>query len=260
MKISSIRHDWPEPSGFTISRPNGWPDYTFLHFLSPVQLLCQGEIIDVKPGGCIFYSPDMPQWFCATGPLLHNWMHPEPALGLLLDTYGIPKNQVLYPENPGFISETLRRMETEYFSRNAFREAMLDSILEQFLIEFSRSVQHNASVVVPSLRTQEKLRNVRQEVLSNPEKQWTVEVMASLMNLSASRFHTLYKALFGSSPIQDVIYAKVNRARHMLLNNDNLSIAAVAELAGYNDPYHFIRQFKAITGMTPGTFRKNRQM
>lgn len=260
MKISSIRHDWPEQPGFTISRPQGWPDYTFLHFLSPVRLLSCGEIIEVRPGGCIFYSPKTPQWFCATGPLLHNWMHPEPAFGLLLEKYSIPQNQILYPENPGFISDALRQLETEYFSRNPFRDAMIECMLEHFLISFARATQHGTATIPLSPRTREKLRSIRQQVLSNPENPWTVETMASLMNLSVSRFHALYKALFGSSPMQDVIDARVNRSRHLLLNHDQLSISAIAELTGYHDPYHFIRQFKAVTGMTPGTFRKNRQM
>ena len=29
-----------------------------------------------------------------------------------------------------------------------------------------------------------------------------------------------------------------------------------AEQTGYNNPYHFIRQFKQIVGMTPGKIRK----
>ena len=30
----------------------------------------------------------------------------------------------------------------------------------------------------------------------------------------------------------------------------------LAEELGYNDQYHFIRQFKARTGLTPGLYRK----
>ena len=41
-----------------------------------------------------------------------------------------------------------------------------------------------------------------------------------------------------------------------LLADRELNMAQLAEKLGYNDQYHFIRQFKAMTGMTPGSYRK----
>jgi len=37
-----------------------------------------------------------------------------------------------------------------------------------------------------------------------------------------------------------------------MLERGDMTIAKVAELTGYTNQYHFIRQFKQITGKTPG--------
>jgi AraC-like DNA-binding protein len=53
----------------------------------------------------------------------------------------------------------------------------------------------------------------------------------------------------------EVINAKLEQAK-LLLTSTELPISAVAAETGYNEVYHFIRQFKKSTGMTPGAFRK----
>ena len=83
--------------------------------------------------------------------------------------------------------------------------------------------------------------------------------MAEMASLSPSRFHAVYKALYGTSPLQDMIEAKINYACSLLLTNESLTLPAIAELLGYNDQYHFIRQFKAVTGQTPGAYRKSQR-
>ena len=59
--------------------------------------------------------------------------------------------------------------------------------------------------------------------------------------------------------IGDVIEAKIEYAKSLLLSNKRYSLPLVAEMLGYNDQFHFSRQFRKETGMTPGQFRKENQ-
>ena len=86
---------------------------------------------------------------------------------------------------------------------------------------------------------------------------WTVEEMAKMASLSPSRFHAVYKLLFGCAPMQDVIRAKMDLAKTILLMEDKPTLSQVAERLGYKNAQHFIVQFKAATGMTPGSYRRN---
>lgn len=257
MIVQKIRHDWPENAGFLISRPQGLQEYTFLHFLTPVTIRIGDALIEAHPGACIFYSPGTAQWFYSSVPLVHNWMHADSAMSSLLQQYNIPEDTLLYPSSTDFISELFHQMEVENLSELPYRQPLSDLLLQQFLILFSRDIHGNTAACSLAPRTRETLKHIRQQILSFPEKPWTVQSMAALAHLSTSRFHTLYRHLFGTSPMQDVISARINRAKHYLAQTQH-PISAVAELSGYSDPYHFIRQFKTITGLTPGKFRKNR--
>ena len=75
MEITDIRHDWPEKAGFTLVRPTGIEIYTFLHFMNSVEIEINREKVTVRPGACIFYAPDEPQWFHSDSNLTHNWAH-----------------------------------------------------------------------------------------------------------------------------------------------------------------------------------------
>ena len=257
MLIQSIRHDGPERSGFVLERPKGCHDYTFLHFLTPVKLLVGGQIVSVKPGGCIFYSPDTPQWFRCEDSLLHNWAHFYPELAEKLAEYGLPVNQVLYPKDSEFISEIFRVLEAELLGARPYRTQRLQCQTEEFLLRLARALKEDSTTVLS--RTENKrLLHVRDHILSHLERQWTVKEMAELLPLSASRFHAVYKAQFGTSPGRDLQEARVIKAKSLLLAERDWPLSRVAESTGFTDPYQFIRQFKTVTGLTPGAWRKKR--
>lgn len=254
MLLTRVRHKWPEAKGFQLIRPKGYPEYTFLHFLTPVTLHLGNTSVEVKAGGCILFPPGMPQFFTAASALVHDWFHATAELGVFLEQYGLPQGQVFYPAEDAFITELLQKMELEYFSEHKHKEALLNGYLQELLILLDRKI----STAPPPLKHTELLhmREMRQRILSDPKHRWTVEEMAALVGLSTSRFHAVYKALFGIAPMQDLIEARVESAKNRLLLQPETSLAEIADVLGYNDQFHFIRQFRKETGMTPGQFRK----
>lgn len=257
--ITKIRHDWPEKAGFFISRPNGAKDYTFLHFITSVQINLGVKTVTTTPGACIFYKPSTPQWFYSENDMVHNWMHCTGELGDLLHEYKIPCDELLYPDNTSYISDIFYKLEAEHSSENQDKEKLMNSYLNEFLIMLSRSIHGNPTAEQIDRGLQAKMRSARQFVLSHPERDWTVAEMATIASLSASRFHAVYKTMFASSPMRDLISARIDYAKSLLLSDGEKSVSQIAEKSGYNDQYHFIRQFKAVIGKTPGAYRKNKR-
>ena len=72
---------------------------------------------------------------------------------------------------------------------------------------------------------------------------------------SAGYFGELVKTETGRNA-KDFINDRLLRAAKQLLADDSLSIASVSERLGFEYPQHFVRFFKARTGMTPSQFRK----
>lgn len=260
MQIESVRHDWPEAAGFTISRPSGYPLYTFLHLQTPISIEIDGKIINTRPGACIFIAPGVPQYFYASDPLIHNWIHIDADLGIWLQKYGLPENRLFYPNETDFISQLFQKIEAEHFGDNPHKEALLEHYLHSFLILLSRSLQG----VVPPIEAHQpeklQMRAIRKSILSQPGKHWTVAEMADMAAMSVSRFHIAYKAYFGTSPIQDVKEAKLRFAMTLLCTRMDLSVFQIAQELGYENACHFIRIFKATYGISPGEYRKTLKM
>ena len=257
MQIYSIRHDWPEKAGFLISRPQGHRLYTFLHFQQPIQIMTGRSVITARPGACIFYKPGTPQWFHSETDIVHNWAHFTGDLSSKLEAYQIPQDTLLYPRDCSFISDLFRLLELEHFSENLHKEALMEHLTEEFLLRFARGLSGTQVAPPSNYREKAQLRNIRQQILSSPETKWTVAQMAEQLHLSVSRFHAVYKGHFGTSPMHDLIDARIARAKTLLLTGRELDMVQLAEQLGYNDQYHFIRQFKSHTGQTPGAYRRN---
>ena len=255
MYIRRIQYNWRGQAGSVISAPVKHY-YNLFHFPTPVEIRVGEELVKTRPNACIISKPWEPRWFFFAADTTINWMHNDASIEVLLNKYEIPVGQVFYPENPGFLADQFQKMFREFHSNAPHREELLDAYVEELLIKLSRSV-HQANTAVPlSSHERKNLLRLRLELVDNPQKQWTVAQMAQQVSLSPSRFHAVYKAMFDISPMADVINAKIDRAKTLLIMDEKIGILEISERLGYSNQYHFIRQFKAATGMTPGQYRK----
>lgn len=82
----------------------------------------------------------------------------------------------------------------------------------------------------------------------------TVDVLAAQACLSASAFSRAFRDLTGQPPYQYVKTKRMERAR-LLLDDGRLGVADVAHAVGYTNVSHFIREYRARFGITPGKAR-----
>lgn len=251
--ITRARHAWPEAQGFTINRPFGMKEYTFLRFHGSVKLRLRDRIIDTPPGAFIFFSQDTPQWFQSPQPLVHDWMHMLGAVPESLEAAGLEPDRLYVPANGQFVTAIIREIEFELLSQQEPSE-LPELKYRELLIKLSREVQRGSTA--PALRPEVKarLRQVRNEIFSRLDRNWTVKEMSELAYLSPSRFHTLYRTAFGISPVDDLIRARIDTAKTRLCSTDE-TVAHLSEQLGYRNVTHFCRQFKSLTGLTPMEYR-----
>ncbi len=99
---------------------------------------------------------------------------------------------------------------------------------------------------------------LRTEIYTRPGDDWSIKAMTGRLLLSPSHFQTLYKSFFGVSPAADVINARIDAAKDMLIDNYDCSIDEIAAACGYNSTVHFSRQFKQYVGVSPYKYRKTK--
>jgi AraC-like DNA-binding protein len=141
----------------------------------------------------------------------------------------------------------LGRMESRPADQSAANSADVARLMALILTE--RSAQFAA---LPGLAPVERVVLALREGLARP---WRIGEMARLAELSPSQLHRLFRRKFGLTPMNWLRAERINAAKRMLTGPDR-PIAAVAEAVGYPDPYHFSRDFRALTQRSPSLFRQ----
>jgi len=89
---------------------------------------------------------------------------------------------------------------------------------------------------------------------------YRVAELASSVNLSPSRFAHLFRRQTGEiKSVMDMLNKIRMRVAKKLLETSSLSIAEIAEEAGFNHPFYFSRQSAAFYGKPPALFREHLQ-
>lgn len=253
MQIQRIRHNWHENAGFTLNRLGGAGEYVLIHFQNAVELFFDDQWHDAPAGTLIVFAPHTPHRIISRTPLLHDWIHITGDVAAEMARFGLLPDTMYLIANRTQITQRVAQLESEFFAHHAHWEAFAQSLLDQILIIVARELAGQAPQPVLQ-ETASQLRELRAEMILHPERPWTNERMAKRLNISVSRLYPLYRRLFSISPGQDLILMRVEKAKNMLAQG--VAVSRTAELLGYSSTYHFIRQFKQVTGVTPGKVGK----
>lgn len=90
---------------------------------------------------------------------------------------------------------------------------------------------------------------------TQPERDWTVAGLADIAAMSRTAFAQRFNEVLGISPIHHLTEWRMTQAER-LLQDQRLSVAAVAERMGYRTEAAFRRSFKRFHGFGPGHVRR----
>lgn len=98
-----------------------------------------------------------------------------------------------------------------------------------------------------------RFKEVVESQLENSEL--SVEDLAADMNLSRVQLYRKVKSVTGSTPVELLRTARLNRAYRLLMTTDK-SVSEIAYQVGFTAPSYFTKCFKESYGMLPGDVRR----
>lgn len=101
-----------------------------------------------------------------------------------------------------------------------------------------------------------RIAQIAQHIRARYEEPLCLGQLARQAEVSLDRVERLFQRIFGITPREMLLQARLDAARGLLENAPQLSVAAIAASCGYSDHSAFARQFKATTGMTPSQYRQ----
>lgn len=256
MKITSIKTLWPENMDFKMVRENTGNQYIFLHFLTPSNIIIEKKVVNVSEGSCILYNKysyqHMYQDNCN---LIHDWFHLDGILDDVVKKYGFEYNKIYTVSNSNKITKVIQSMENEININNKFSAELIKIKIEELIISILHGINGTEKNNYINSDTRKLFSKLRSKINLTYNEDWNVDKMAAEVNLSSSRFYKIYKDIYGISPKKYLQEIRIEHAKSLLMQNKYL-IQEISEMTGYKNQYHFIRQFKDYTGVTPGKYKE----
>ena len=253
MKIHAMGTGYRHESDFHIVRPNGSGDNLLVIFKTPAFAVADGKRVEVPADTAVLYSKNAPQDYGACGvEYINHWIHFEcDENDIFFDSLGIVFNRPAPVAEVSAVESLLELLQIESLSDTAkSRECcalLLRLVIAQALAgSGGRSGNPHSG----------ELKRLRAEIYSDPGKRFSINEMAEGLSLSPSYFQTLYRSEFGVSCYEDVLRAKTGLAEYYL-SGTSMTVREIAELCGFDNDVHFMRQFRKRTGKTALEYRRN---
>jgi len=181
---------------------------------------------------------------------VNDWMHVDgEEISLLLEKYPLPLNKAFHIDEWTSLRKYYNSLLSEYNEKTADSLDMIDCIMTQMIITMHRAYKKQNVLT----KTLDQISFVRQEIIKNPAKKWTLRKMAEMSGYSVSRFSELYRKAYNISPVNDVIEQRISSAKKLLLSGQ-VSVSQVADMCGFNSINYFSKFFKASTGYAPSEY------
>lgn len=128
----------------------------------------------------------------------------------------------------------------------------LTSILFYYLIRHTFNHKNHSNIPLWQLFNDPVLYKLILEIITSPEKDWTLESMAQVCGISRANFAKYFTKVAGFSATQFVLYYRIQLAQQLL--SEGISITDCAEKVGYNSVAAFTRAFQRVTEKNPSHF------
>lgn len=241
-----------------LQRPSqGVPEAQFLYCLKGAGW-CEldGHLHPIRPGDVLVIPPNTAH-ACgsrSTQPWTVHWVR---ASGRLLPDYlaalGVSARKPIFPAGESL--ELLRLFDEVGQSHrrgSAFADRLLAAHALAYLLAHLIERRREQAPENP-----DNLRKVADAIIYLSEhiaEPFRITVLARLSNLSPDYFTQLFKEQTGCAPRDYLHLLRMHRACQ-LLRESNLAIKEIAAQLGYQDPFHFSRQFRAFEGVAPTDYR-----
>ncbi|QHJ09958.1 RCS-specific HTH-type transcriptional activator RclR [Paraglaciecola mesophila] len=103
-----------------------------------------------------------------------------------------------------------------------------------------------------------KLGPVMSAIHAQPNKKWTVEMLAEQCFMSRAGFNDLFKSVVQQAPMEYVTQWRLGLAYSMLAD-ENVSTLHAALACGYDNESSFSKAFKRVLGVSPGAVRAKKE-
>ena len=257
MKVIQCGYNYRHDTDYTTDRPEGLDEYLLLIIRSPAHIRISNADHYIKNNAVILYRKGTPQYIAAhNSEYINDWIlfRLNKKDLSLISQLAIPFDTVIELSDVAKLSHYISLLfEERYSPRNRNNEQTKIFLLRLLLLKLSDLISNSQQYSSPLYIGLTILRN---DILWNPQEDWSIDSICKKLSIGSTYLYKTYTELFGTSIKEDVIQARINRAKH-LLTTTTYNITTISNMVGYPNDTHFMYIFRKKVGMTPSQYRKS---
>jgi len=139
-------------------------------------------------------------------------------------------------------------------------EAISNAVNAEGLKEDLAQILNQFNLVESKTDKKELILQIENYLIENYTKSISNELLSELFGFVPSYISKIFRGQTGMSPSEYLTKLRIEKAKSLLDEQQDLLVREVGVLVGYNDPYYFSKAFRKITGLWPtqyqSTYRK----
>jgi AraC-like DNA-binding protein len=241
-----------------VNRPRGTGDWLFMFFHTPVKLelnkqvekQAENTMIIWPDNAAHYYGNDEIEWG-------HSWFHCSGNyIRKLVENLHIPQTKPFAFSKFHIMEKFLKDIHSELANHIRADSIILENIFEIFVRNIKRNISGDESASFPSIP--DNILKVRNFLESHFQEKMNLKKLAEMAYMSKPHFSAEFKKYFARPPVDYLIDIRMKHARYLLLDK-NLSVAEISRRSGYEDVFHFSKQFKKRFGKSPSLYRGQKE-
>lgn len=232
---------------------HGGPGAPFLlmHFHDPAELELDGRLVDATGRFVLWDAGSRHRYGHPGASWDHSWMNLRgSAVAEAAAREALPLGRPLDGVPPAVSERYLGLLLDELRGRHPPDAPVLAGLVALYLREVALAWRGPGEEPAE----QRRLLAARRLIEEGLDRPLRLEDLAAEAGLSVSQFSLLFRRRFGTSPMRYLDGLRMQAARR-LLEQSALSVQAVAERVGFEDPLYFSRRFKRHLGSSPSAYR-----
>ncbi|MBX9994187.1 YesN/AraC family two-component response regulator [Priestia megaterium] len=240
-----------------IKRQGEFPDYQWIQCTKGRgELRVNDQVYIIKENEGMFLTPHVPhEYYPVTSEWQVCWVSFNGSVidDIMLSLQFINSGKIALTN-----AESLYRMLQELMDRLEENHTSSTMQCSELLYSVILKLRQDSVYIESKSRLQQitQLNPVLRYIEEYYHQPLTLEVLAQQLNVTEQYTCLLFQQSLGIRPFEYVTRVRIQKAKKLLLKNNQISVQDIARQVGYEHPSYFIKRFKEQENVTPTIFRK----
>ena len=229
--------------------------YLLMRFKNDFFIEIDGKRINGKAGDFVLHAPNGNY---AHGPtseregFVNDWLFFSADESQEEFLKSLPYNRPISNGNGKAFTKFLSEILNENIRNDQLSPLLISNLIFHMLAILKRAEAEN-NICELKNESYREMYQIRLHIHKHCDEKLSLKSMAKITGYSVSHFCALYKKLFNISPIDDLLNARLEMAKKLIVLK-NHKISEIADLCGFSSIHHFSKFFKNKTGKNPSEY------